>query len=346
MLLFLSMNVQSAELSDAFLEKALTAMKSSEPGKRKAAYRTFQHLGTESMPGYRRVLQKAKLHHQGTMRRAMSVRGNPYLEHARLLDQVSTDRGRVMALIHTDWKKDPGKIRMLRNELEGIERNYKRLLKLVKSNTQTIDKNMGIAFQSLVEIEWELASIDRSEDGDNTHDLPDQEDLADAVYEDSFEASEWKEQKDKWGQTQQAAATAEAAKKHNANCKWAKGNQRDFSNHLNHERAVMGLPPLLLEERLSEASWGHSNDMRAGGFFSHTSPIPGKRTPADRARKAKFRGSWTGENIFMGSPSFMAAYNGWFGSDGHRFIMFTKGGSNVIGVGIAGGHWTMMTGRQ
>jgi len=342
----LTMGAQSAELSAAFMERALAAMKSSEPATRKAAYRTFQHLGADSIQGYQKVLQKAKLHHQGAMRRAMSVRGNPYMAHARLLDQVGTERESVMVLIHTDWKKDSSKVRMLRKELEGIERNYKTLLKLVGSNTESIDKNMGIAFQSLVEIEWELASIDRSEDGDNVDAIPDQEELEDAVYDDSYEAGEWRDQKIKWRQTQQVAATAEAAKTHNANCQWANANQRDFSNHLNHERVVMGLKPLLLEERLSVASLGHSNDMRSGGFFAHMSPIPGKKTPADRAKKAKFKGGWTGENIFMGSPSFMAAYNGWFGSDGHRFLMFSRGGSNVIGLGIAGEHWTMMTGRQ
>lgn len=31
---------------------------------------------------------------------------------------------------------------------------------------------------------------------------------------------------------------------------------------------------------------------------------------------------------------------------GHCFIMFTKEASNVIGVGIEGRHWTMMTGRK
>ncbi|MEJ6700714.1 MAG: CAP domain-containing protein [Akkermansiaceae bacterium] len=345
-LLSFSVGAQSAELSDAFMEKAFAAMKSSDQGKRKSAYRTFQHLGPESMPGYRIVLQKAKLHHQGAMRRAMAVRGNPYTAHSRLSDEVGTERERVMGLIHTDWKKNPAKINMLRNELEGIGRKYKTLIKLVGSNTQSIDENMATAFAALVEIEWELASIERSEDGDNTYDLPDNDELEDAVYEDSFEAGEWKEQKDKWKMTQKSEATVEAAHKHNSDCQWAKANQRAFSNNLNDERAVMGLHPLLLEERLSAAAWGHSNDMKAGGFFSHTSPVKGKKSPADRARKAKFQGRWTGENIFMGSPSFMSAYNGWFGSDGHRFIMFTKGASNVVGMGIDGGHWTMMTGRK
>jgi len=46
----------------------------------------------------------------------------------------------------------------------------------------------------------------------------------------------------------------------------------------------------------------------------------------------------------MGSASPDAAYSAWFGSDGHRFIMFGNG--NVLGVGISGIHWTMMMGNQ
>ena len=47
----------------------------------------------------------------------------------------------------------------------------------------------------------------------------------------------------------------------------------------------------------------------------------------------------------MGSSGFDAAYSAWFGSDGHRFIMFGDG-CNVLGVGISGKHWTMMTGKS
>ncbi len=52
-----------------------------------------------------------------------------------------------------------------------------------------------------------------------------------------------------------------------------------------------------------------------------------------------------GENIFMGSASHNSAYNAWFGSDGHRFIMFSDG-PNLIGIGPHGKHWTMMTGKK
>ncbi|MBK1853570.1 hypothetical protein JO972_01235 [Verrucomicrobiaceae bacterium 5K15] len=338
--------MEAAELSAAFKANALAAMKHSSPNKRKAAYRTFQHLGNEVMEDYLTLLQQAQLHHQGAMRRAMSVRANPYIEHATAMDQLTAERERVMELIHTDWKKAPGKIRMLENEVEGIERKYKQLVKLAQARTESIDKNMTTAMDALVEIQWELTSLERLADGDTASDLPKREEIRELVLENSFEAEEWQEQREKRKLTLKSVTDEKAAREHNAACKWANNAQRDFSDHLNHARIIMGLNPMLLEEKLSEAAWGHSNDMRTGGFFSHTSPIDGKTTPAQRAKKAQFAGNWTGENIFMGSPSYSAAYNGWFGSDGHRFIMFSRGGSNVIGVGVDGGHWTMMTGRQ
>ncbi|BDS08436.1 hypothetical protein NT6N_34760 [Oceaniferula spumae] len=344
--LMVSSQAFTAELSAAFKENALAAMKSSDSAKRKAAFRTFQYLGPDALADYRTILQKAQAHHQAAMRRVMGTRANPYIEHARGLEELDTERSRVMDLIHTDWKKDPGKIRMLKTEVEGIERKYKRLVKLANANTSSIDRNMGIAMDALLEIQWEITSIERLSGGDNSSDLPDKKDIEDTVVEECYEAEEWYEQQSKRKQTLQSELSEKTAREHNAGCKWANNSQKDFSDHLNHARIIMGLHPMVLEERLSEAAWGHSNDMRTGGFFSHTSPLPGKRTPADRARLAKFAGSWTGENIFMGSPSYTSAYNGWFGSDGHRFIMFTKGGSNVVGIGVDGGHWTMMTGRQ
>ena len=225
------LNLNAAGLSANFMERALAVMKSSDAGKRKTAYRTFQHLGIEAMPSYRKVLERAKLHHQGAMRRAMGVRGNPYATHVRVAEELATERKRVMLLIHTDWKKDAGKIRMLGNELEGIERKYKTRTKLVRSKTESIDRNIGTAFQALVEIQWEIASIDRSEDGENTSELPDKEELEDLVCKESFEAEEWMKQKAKWESTQKSVNALDAAKKDNAACKWANASQRNFSDH-------------------------------------------------------------------------------------------------------------------
>jgi uncharacterized protein YkwD len=107
----------------------------------------------------------------------------------------------------------------------------------------------------------------------------------------------------------------------------------------------MGLRPLRIEEKLSAAAEGHSSDMASGGFFAHESPVPNKKTPWDRAKLAQFDGNASGENIFMGSTDPNSAYGGWFGSDGHRFIMFSEG-PNCCGVGVSGVHWTFMTGSK
>ncbi|MBT7969944.1 MAG: CAP domain-containing protein, partial [Verrucomicrobia bacterium] len=126
---------------------------------------------------------------------------------------------------------------------------------------------------------------------------------------------------------------------------WASVSQKDFANHLNEFRSLFALTPLRLEEKLSDAAVGHSRDMASMGFFAHQSPIPKKKSPGDRARLAGFKHRWSGENIFMGSASPVAAYDAWFGSDGHRFIMFANG-PNLIGIGPYGRHWTMMTGKK
>ena len=131
----------------------------------------------------------------------------------------------------------------------------------------------------------------------------------------------------------------------NEGCAWANGAQKNFARIQNRERVAMGLGPLHLEEKLSAASTGHSEDMRRLGFFAHQSPVKGKKSPADRARKAGFKHRWSGENIYVGSGSPDAAYSAWFGSDGHRFIMFASG-PNLLGLGPVGRHWTLMTGRR
>ncbi|MFK7911491.1 MAG: CAP domain-containing protein [Akkermansiaceae bacterium] len=335
-----------ASLSAAFKERALASIKHSDPKKRKSAYRAFQFLGVKSLRDYSAILGKAQLHHQASIRNTMRVRGNPYIQLTMESDILASERNRVMKLIHTDWKKDPGKIRMLNNEMQTLERKYRKVTKLARANSASIDEKMTTAMQALVEIRWELESIDRQSNKNNTSELPDHDDLEDLVIEDIYEAEDWADRKKLKSKVLDEMQRLDQANKYNAASKWANAAQRDFSNQLNTQRAVAGLHPMLLEERLSAASRDHSSDMKTLGFFAHKSPVKGKTNPVDRARLAKFTGRWTGENIFMGSASPGAAYNAWFGSDGHRFIMFTRGGSNVIGVGVVGSHWTMMTGRK
>ncbi|WP_193212733.1 CAP domain-containing protein [Luteolibacter marinus] len=111
--------------------------------------------------------------------------------------------------------------------------------------------------------------------------------------------------------------------------------------HCNLLRMYVGLNALLLDPKLCEAARGHSKDMADEGFFAHESPVPGKKTPWDRAAKAGTTAS--GENIYMGSTDSHAANMGWFYSPGHHKNMFGAG-QRRIGLGQFGRHWTQLFG--
>ena len=65
----------------------------------------------------------------------------------------------------------------------------------------------------------------------------------------------------------------------------------------NKERAKAGLPVFGHSEGLEQAAQNHSTDMVKFGFFSHTSPVKGKETPAKRIALTGVHGSTSGENI-------------------------------------------------
>ena len=68
---------------------------------------------------------------------------------------------------------------------------------------------------------------------------------------------------------------------------------------LNVMRLVFGKNALAVDEKLCACSVDHSKDMKEKGFFDHTSPIAGKKSPWDRARN--FGTTANGENIAMGA---------------------------------------------
>ncbi|RMG08316.1 MAG: CAP domain-containing protein [Planctomycetota bacterium] len=105
----------------------------------------------------------------------------------------------------------------------------------------------------------------------------------------------------------------------------------------NEYRMVFGLRALKVHEPLVRAARGHSQDMLERGFFDHTSPVPGKRTPADRCRLEG--ASFSGENIAMGMQSGRGAFNAWYTSSGHHRNMLGKA-HRSLGVGRAGNYWT------
>ncbi len=106
---------------------------------------------------------------------------------------------------------------------------------------------------------------------------------------------------------------------------------------LNIMRVLGGIRPLQVDLRLSEAARGHSQDMREHRFFSHTSPVSGKRTMEERGGRVGV--AVHGENIFQGSTDPFVANRWWFRSPGHHINMFRDSFSR-IGVGRSGVYWT------
>ena len=265
-------------------------------------------------------------------------RKNPFLELDLLAEKLETERARIYKLIKIDYKKDPTKVRMLLDEIDDLAKINSRARKLAAKNSQEFATAMMVIGTSMAEVDRELKRAEGEEFEEGNLD-------AEETLNNCYEGGVYLKTKSHVTMLRKEVAELEEAKAANDAAAWANGSQKDFTHHLNNFRSLFALTPLRLEEKLSDAAVGHSKDMATVGFFAHTSPVEGKSSPGDRARMAGFKHAWTGENIFMGSTSPVSAYNAWFASDGHRFIMFAKG-PNLIGIGPLGKHWTMMTGRK
>ncbi len=108
----------------------------------------------------------------------------------------------------------------------------------------------------------------------------------------------------------------------------------------NLTRNLLGLSAVAIDLKLCAAARDHSKDMKEKGFFAHESPVVGKKTPWDRAKR--FGTSASGENIYYGSTNGNDANSAWFHSPGHHKNML--GGHKRIGVGRHEGHFTEMFG--
>lgn len=334
---------KEAILPDAAVRKALQWMQDKNPEKRDAAYRTFQLYGGSARDIYRTTLEKAQRSHEKRLDRLLNDEGkNPYHGIDLLTEELRAERERVFPLIHTDYKKAGDKIRMLRSEVDKLNTLNARIRKIAETDSKAFDQMVAVIATAMAEIQRELKSLD---DEEPSEDPPSSIEAQKEALNESFDGEVYIKTKGEVDRVRKESALLAKINKANAESKWANSSQKDFARIINSERTLFGISPLLLEERLSAAATGHSVDMATLGFFAHESPVEGKKSPWDRARVAKFQHRAMGENIYMGSSSANAAYNAWFGSDGHRFIMFGKG-ANLIGVGPHGRHWTMMTGRK
>lgn len=106
----------------------------------------------------------------------------------------------------------------------------------------------------------------------------------------------------------------------------------------NESRAKHGLAPLAAHSSLDKAAAGHSVEMLTLGYFSHTSPTPGRQQPWDRVAQAGANPMMVSENIFQASghnPQNVAqlAVDSWLQSPGHRRNMLDPNATH-IGIGF------------
>ena len=101
---------------------------------------------------------------------------------------------------------------------------------------------------------------------------------------------------------------------------------------------------------LTQAATGHSQDMAAHNYFSHTSQDG--RTMADRINATGYLWNTIGENIAAGYSTVNAVVDGWMASDGHCANLMNP---NFMEMGLAciasststyPTYWTMDAGRQ
>lgn len=326
------------------IQKALTWMQSKDPEKRKAAFRSVHLLDENALPAFESALHKAQRFHEKQLGELLSSRNgtkNPIREAAKLYLELQSERERVDQLIRVDYHKDPGKIRMLNNEMETLTKSHTHLARFAKEDPKPIAQEVDAIAHALADISAELTRFNEPELDPEEEALEDRKQTA---LLESYEGELYLSNRKHFQTLQTELAELTRIESDNADLPWPAVHHTEFATHLNHQRVVLGLPPLKLQDKLSQAAAGHSQDMKNLGFFAHESPVKGKRTPSMRAKKAAYQGGFRGENIAMGYANPRAAYQGWFGSDGHRFIMFAKN-PNECGLGRAGAHWTFMTGK-
>lgn len=127
--------------------------------------------------------------------------------------------------------------------------------------------------------------------------------------------------------------------------------RQEMLERVNTVRRGIGLRPLELNPRLTEAAQAHADDMLARTYYNHNSPEG--TTPPQRVRAAGFIADVVAENIAAGQTSTEDALGAWLHSTDHRRNLLDPRLTH-IGIGMALGSyehrykilWVQDFGRQ
>ena len=119
---------------------------------------------------------------------------------------------------------------------------------------------------------------------------------------------------------------------------------------VNQIRVENGVAPLQLDLRLAASAQGHSEDMTANNFMSHTGSDGSN--PGQRMTAAGYPWSGWSENVAAGQTSPESVVNAWMNSSGHRANIL-RASSEHVGIGYDfssgttyGHYWTMNFGTS
>ena len=124
------------------------------------------------------------------------------------------------------------------------------------------------------------------------------------------------------------------------------GLERGVLDLVNRDRAAQGVGTLNGDSRLHDAARGHSQDMAANNFFSHTGS--GGTNAGDRIAAEGYAATAWGENVAAGFLTAESVVTAWLDSPGHRDNMrnglFTDAGIGFVEAGANADfatYWTL-----
>lgn len=333
----------AAAPTKAQLQRALELMQSPQASQRAAAYKACRGRGEEFKDTYFEMLERAYRHHGGQVARVIRDAvgpGTPQGEAVATWNQWQRIAEEACAFVLTDHHKDKTKFDEMDRLFADAEKAWSRVVgakaKLDKSGGEATAK-VEASLTALREIHIEKAYCRPDE-----FDAGDKLNLAD-FEEDLMLGTDATTYLQTHAAMNEAITGLAAVHAHNDAQKWAGPAHKAFARILNERRVALGLQPLRLEEKLSDACAGHSKEMTAMGYFAHESPVEKNKTFGMRARNAGFKGSAGGECIFSGSADASAAEKAWWYSDGHRLINYSRG-PDTLGLGPVGTMWTLNVG--
>lgn len=330
------------ELSAAQIRTAIGHLESDHPANRAATYKACRERGDAFRATYRKMLDQARASHIRKISTTINTALGPRTSAGKMLEawrawEGSSRLARESA--QTNHNKEKSKLNEIDRLFAAAEADWKKLRPSRNLGGDAagdpVAQSLADAFQPLAEISRELAWV---RDPDQSVDEPGLAELEREFSLGSLASSYLKAH----AALTDIRSALEAAHTANDSMAWADARQKEFARILNDRRTVLGLPPLRLNEKLSNACRLHSQEMERLGYFAHESPVEENKTFGMRARKAGFEGA-IGECIYMGRREAAAAEQAWWYSCGHRVINYSSR-PDTLGIGPHNSHWTLNTG--